>query len=117
MEYIELPYTKLFISKLGLMSKKKSPLFQLGDRVAERPKTHGSFATTLETRQRIAQYRKQRYGTVVGFKTKQNVRGDQLRVISIQWDYLSSPTDHAQARICHEKDLEFVMRNTLVPGE
>jgi hypothetical protein len=99
------------------MSKKKPPLFQLGDRVAERPKTHGSFATSAETQRRIAQYRKQRYGTVVNVKTKQNSRGDQLKVISIQWDHLSSPTDHAQARICHEKDLESVMRNTLVPGE
>jgi hypothetical protein len=99
------------------MSKKKPPLFQIGDRVAERPKTHGSFASSGETQLRIAQYRKQRYGTIVGFKTKQNSRGDQLKVISIQWDYLSSPTDHGQARICHEKDLESIMRNTLVPGE
>ena len=99
------------------MSKKTSSTFELGDRVAERPKTHGLFATSAETRARIAQYRKQRYGMVVGFKTKRNSRGDQLKVISIQWDYLSSPTDHAQSRICHEKDLESIMRNTLVPGE
>ena len=91
--------------------------YQIGDRVAERPKTHGLFTTNVETRMRIAQYRTQRYGTVVQLKTKTNAKGAALKILSIKWDHLQSPTDHAQMRICPIEDLQYLTKNTMVPGE
>ena len=40
--------------------KQKPVVFQVGDRVAERPKTHGIIAMRKGTKERIAQYRTQR---------------------------------------------------------
>jgi len=107
---------KLLIAKPGLMSK-QSFSYSIGDRVAERPKTHGLITCNPAVREQIAQYRKQRYGIVVGFKTKQNSRGDNIKFLRVLWDHLQSPTEHAQCRICPEDTLEEMMHNTMVPGE
>lgn len=92
-------------------------VFNVGDRVAERPKTHGLMAVRAEVKQRVAQYRNQRYGTVVGFKEKITARGSKQKIICVLWDHLKTPMEHAQCRICHESDLTYLMKNTLVPGE
>ena len=44
----------------------------VGDRVAERPKNHGIYSINQATKERISQYRTQRYGTVLETKTKKN---------------------------------------------
>ena len=54
------------------MTTKVQHVYAIGDRVAERPKAHGIVAVREEVKQRIAQYRAQRYGTVVGFNNKPN---------------------------------------------
>jgi hypothetical protein len=96
--------------------KNKVP-FKVGDRVAERPKAHGIFAIREEVKERIAQYRTQRYGTILDITEKRISNGRKQRMLRIQWDHLQSPTDHAQMRICHECDLEEMMKNVIVPGE
>jgi hypothetical protein len=91
--------------------------YKVGDRVAERPKTHGILTTNSSTRERIAKYRTQRYGTVLGSKEKKDRGGRTVKLLVIQWDHLKSPMEHAQFRICHERDLPTMMKNAMVPGE
>jgi hypothetical protein len=98
------------------MSSKKPHTYSIGERVAERPKTHGIMAVRKEVQQRIAQYRSQRYGTVLGVVEKPKANGKQ-KFLVIQWDHLQSPTEHAQMRICPIHELETLTKQTLVPGE
>jgi len=87
------------------MSTKRQYDYVIGDRVAERPKAHGIFAVRSETKERIQQYRNQRYGTVVGINLKPNKSGAKLKFLLIRWDHLKTPTEHAQMRICPADEL------------
>ena len=104
--YTKTPSTKLSNAKLGLMSKKQSiPKFQVGDRVAEKPKPHGIYAKTAATIERIKPYTTQRYGTVLD-TVYQGARGKaSVPYVKIMWDGTQTPVTHAQCRICLEKDL------------
>jgi len=82
------------------MSTKHQHQYAIGERVAERPKAHGIFAARNEVRDRIQQYRSQRYGTVVSINIKTNRNGNKQKFLLIKWDHLQSPTEHAQMRIC-----------------
>jgi len=82
------------------MKTKAQHTYSIGDRVAERPKAHSIVAVRKEVKQRTAQYRAQRYGTVVGLTSKPNIRGAKQKFLLIQWDHLKTPTEHAQMRIC-----------------
>ena len=99
------------------MTTKRQFDYKIGDRVAERPKTHGVFATSKEAHARIKQYRNQRYGTIVGFNTKKNSRGAEMKLLLVKWDHLTSPSEHAQMRLCPASELDKLAMNTLVPGE
>jgi hypothetical protein len=96
---------------------KSKAIYGIGDRVAERPKTHGLMAVRKEVQERIAQYRSQRYGTVVGFSEKTTSRGAKQKLLHILWDHLQTPTEHAQCRICPIDDLAKLSREVIVPGE
>jgi hypothetical protein len=82
------------------MTTKAQFTYQVGDRVAERPKTHGLIAIRQEVKDRIAQYRSQRYGTVVDVVTKPLKGKRTIKMLRVQWDHLKTPTEHAQCRIC-----------------
>jgi len=82
------------------MMTKSKQAYAIGDRVAERPKAHFIAAVREEVKDRISQYRSQRYGTVVGLTTKANSRGAKQKFLLIKWDHLQTPTEHAQMRIC-----------------
>lgn len=99
------------------MSTKRQFTYAIGDRVAERPKIHGIFATRPESKERIKQYRQQRYGEVVGINYKKNARGQQQRFLLVKWDYSNNPTEHATARICPVSELERLTKEVIVPGE
>jgi len=99
------------------MSNRAQYQYAIGDRVAERPKTHGIYTRHADVRQRIAQYRTQRYGTVIDIKTKGMSGGRKMKVLVIQWDNLKTPTEHAKMRICPIQELDRLSKNTLVPGE
>lgn len=98
------------------MPSKKQHTYSIGDRVAERPKTHGLMAVRKEVQDRIAQYRSQRYGTILDIVEKPKANGKQKYLV-IQWDHLKSPTEHAQMRICPISELDNLTKNTIVPGE
>ena len=98
------------------MSTKRQFDYKIGDRVAERPKLHGVFARQ-ETMPKIQQYRSQRYGTVVGLNIKVNKTGNKRKYLLIQWDYLKSPMEHDQSRICPVAELDHLTKQTIVPGE
>lgn len=98
------------------MPSQKQPHYKVGDRVAERPKTHGLIAVRKEVQSRIAQFRSQRYGTILKIYEKPKTRGKQTMLV-IQWDHLKSPTEHAQMRICHIDKLDSIVKSTLVIGE
>jgi len=93
------------------MTTKVQHTYAIGDRVAERPKAHGIVAVREEVKQRIAQYRAQRYGTVVGFNNKPNKLGRAQKFLLIKWDHLKSPTEHAQMRICPINELTKLQAN------
>lgn len=99
------------------MSTKRQFDYTIGDRVAERPKSHGIYARSQQTRERISQYRNQRYGEVVGINYKKNSVGAAQRFLLVRWDHLPSPTEHAAARICPVSELERLTKEVLVPGE
>ena len=99
------------------MPKNTKTKFIVGDRVAERPKTHGLMAVRKGVEERIAQYRSQRYGTIVGFKETKRRDGLRMNVLVIQWDHLKSPTEHAQMRICPISELDKLTKQVIVPGE
>lgn len=98
------------------MASKKQFKYKIGDRVAERPKTHGLIAVRKDVQGRIAQYRSQRYGTVLDIYDKPKTRGKQTMLV-IQWDHLKSPTEHAQMRICPIEQLAIISKHVLVCGE
>jgi len=99
------------------MSTKPQFTYAVGDRVAERPKTHGIFTSNAKTKERIAQHRSQRYGTVLEIKTKQNIKGIGIKLIVVQWDHLASPSEHAQMRICPVTHLQQLTNNAFIVGE
>ncbi len=86
------------------MKSKPQYKFKIGDRVAERPKTHSAFATRPETMAITRQY-KQRYGTVVDIKHKRARDKRVMRYLLIKWDHLKSPMEHQQCRICPIEEL------------
>jgi hypothetical protein len=90
----------------GPMSKKQtSPKFQIGDRVAEKPKPRAIYAKNTATIARIKPYTVQRYGTVLD-TVYQGARGKvSVPYVKIIWDGAQTPVTHAQCRICLEKDL------------
>lgn len=99
------------------MTNKRQFDYKIGDRVAERPKIRGIFATRVESRERIKQYSSQRYGKVVGIKHKRNARGYVQRFLVIKWDHLNTATEHLAARICPVSELERLTNQMIVPGE
>jgi len=82
------------------MTTKRQHTYVIGERVAERPKAHFIAVVRNEVKDRISQYRSQRYGTVVALTTKPNSRGAKQKFLLIKWDHLQTPTEHAQMRIC-----------------
>lgn len=99
------------------MTTKRQFNYKIGDRIAERPKTHGMYTDKPEVRARISQYRKQRYGEVVGINYKRNSRGIKQKFLLIKWDYSNSPTEHATMRICPMAELDRLSKEFIVPGE
>jgi hypothetical protein len=97
---ISLNTTHLIPLTATTMTTKRKTDYNIGDRVAERPKSHGIFAVRNEVKDRIQQYRSQRYGTVIGINIKPNRNGRKQKFLLIKWDHLKSPTEHAQMRIC-----------------
>lgn len=101
---------------LGMSSKRQFD-YRIGDRVAERPKTHGLFTRSQETRDRIKQYRNQRYGTVVGMSTRANKNSSRYKILLIQWDGRKTPSEHARMRICPASEIARLTNEVVVPGE
>lgn len=101
---------------LGMSSKRQFD-YRIGDRVAERPKTHGIYTRSPELRHQLQQYRKQRYGTIVGMSTKANKNGSRYKILLIQWDGLKTPSEHARMRICPASEIARLTNEAVVPGE
>jgi len=74
--------------------------FEVGDRVAERPKNSLIQFTTKEGRQRAAANSGQRYGTLVECVLKKNARKDEIRYWLVLWDGSKTPSLHCQGRLC-----------------
>jgi hypothetical protein len=96
------------------MTNRANRIFQVGDRVAERPKTHGMIAVRAAAREQVAKYRSQRYGTVVDFTAKKIKTGGYQKFLVIQWDHLQTPSEHARGRICHIDEFSKLMNETIV---
>ena len=99
------------------MPRKQTPFkFKIGDRVAERPRHHGSFATTNKGKATYKKYERQRYGTVLDLEIKVNARGRKRKFIKVCWDDGNYINTHEQMRLCSIEDLETItidMRQTI----
>jgi len=82
------------------MSKAKH-IYEVGDRVTERPIVKPCVSKSAASFKII-----QRIGTVVGKTRKVNKRGSRDSFLTIQWDHLKQPSEHAQHRICLLEDLK-----------
>ena len=116
MHLVFLSTTPLILLTAIIMPTKRQFDYKIGDRVAERPKLHAVFATE-RSMPKIQAYRSQRYGTVVGMNIKVNKTGNKRKYLLIQWDYLKSPMEHDQSRICPVSELDRLTKQTIVPGE
>ena len=105
---MQLLFQESLITKCGLMSKSNPPRFKTGDRVAEKPKPTYIQTKDQATKDRIAQYRVQRLGTVTGYVYKTSRTGTKSPYVQVQWDHLASPCTHAQCRLCFENELPYV---------
>lgn len=80
--------------------------------MAERPKATAIPNLSPEVNSRIAAYRTQRYGVVVDLFTKKSVtrtrRVIEHKFLRVLWDGKTTPSEHAQMRICHEAELETI---------
>lgn len=99
------------------MSTKRQFEYNVGDRVAERPRPQSFFTKSKEVENRIKRYATQRYGKIVGFTERVDSRGTKRKVVIVQWDGLKTPSPHETMRICPESELATITKNTLVPGE
>jgi len=99
------------------MTTKRQFTYAIGDRVAERPKPTGLLTKYYDVAQRIAKYRTQRYGYVVEIKEKTDASGRRRKVLMVQWDHLSLPTEHATMRICPASEIARLTKEVIVPGE
>ena len=91
------------------MTSKPQYRFKIGDRVAERPKPHATFAIRKEALQITKKCRTQRYGTIVDIFHKRARDQRVMRYLLIKWDHLQSPSQHMQSRICHVEDFPQIM--------
>lgn len=99
-----------------MANKKLKIAFQVGDRVAEKPKPVGISKKqyVLATQAGITT---QRHGVVTDVVIKTN-SCDKRRLVyvQVQWDHLNSPVTHLQNRLCKESDLttkQNVYRNAI----
>ena len=99
------------------MPSKPTPFkYNIGDRVAERPKVHLSCATTPQGIAKSKQLTFQRYGTVVNLSIKKDSRGAKRKFIDVRWDHNQSISTHEQMRLCFISDLKKLteeMRNII----
>jgi hypothetical protein len=94
----------LKIKKREQMTRKKPNPFEIGDRVAERPKATAIPNLSPAAVAIAAANRTQRYGVVTGLKVKVNRQGAKTNYVEVLWDHLTTPSIHAQCRLCHIKD-------------
>jgi len=94
---------------------KPAQIFKIGDRVAERPKSTIIPNLRSDSIEKIAKYRYQRFGVVVDvFVKTSTTKDDKLnhtKFLKILWDGKNTPSNHAQMRICHERDFHNEMKN------
>jgi hypothetical protein len=85
------------------------PRYKAGDRVAERPKHSLLSCIRQESREAVAKFSKQRYGTVIDTFIKVSPRRGKppmrQQVVRILWDGHPSPAEHVQMRICFIDEL------------
>ena len=85
-------------------------MFKAGERVAERPKASVIPGLRPESQKIVAQYRSQRYGTVIEtfikVSTTKNKKQIKQRFVRVIWDGQQTPSEHAQMRLVHEDKLQ-----------
>ena len=92
------------------MTRNKT-VFQVGDRVAERPKNMIFSGLSTKARQTAAANNQQRYGIVTGLTTKVSTSKQVTKYVLVKWDHLQSASEHSQSRICHIADVHSIVAN------
>lgn len=95
-------------------SRAAAPKFNVGDRVAERPKSNYIPGLRAESREKIAPYSAQRYGVVIETFTKVNGgsrRTVETKYVRVLWDDHATPMEHAQFRLVLADELPQVLES------
>ncbi len=95
-------------------SRAAAPKFNVGDRVAERPKSNYIPGLRPESRKKIAPYSAQRYGVVIETFVKTNVslrRTVETKYVRVLWDDHPAPMEHAQSRLVLADELPQVLES------
>jgi len=80
--------------------------FQVGDRVARRPRAELNVAASASAKKAFnLSTRQSLHGTVTGFTIKTNSRGATRKFIQVKWDDSSSVSEHEQMRLCFASEL------------
>lgn len=91
------------------MSKKKKIIkFQVGDRVAERPKDNYIPMISPEKVSVVLKNSTQRTGQVTGIVEKRDARKHLCTYYNVSWDN-NTTSQHAQFRLCHEHELAAIL--------
>ena len=91
-----------------MASRKKTVKFQVGDRVAERPKDNRIFCINKGKIPVAAKHSTQRIGTVLEITAKRDVRKHLCFYYRVRWDN-NTTSQHAQFRLCREDELPDVL--------
>ncbi len=95
-------------------SRAAAPKFNVGDRVAERPKSNYIPGLRPASREKIALYSVQRYGVVIETFIKANVslrRTVETKYVRVLWDDHPAPMEHAQSRLVLADELPQVLES------
>lgn len=84
--------------------------FAVGDRVSEKPRVHLGLAVKQENQRRYTS----RTGTVIQHVVKTRKNGHHAKYLFILWDGFSTPTEHAQMRLCAASQLQSLQQDVIL---
>lgn len=95
------------------MSKRNRPRiirFNIGDRVAEKPKDNYISGVARDKTELVKLNSTQRIGTITALCEKQDSRKHTYVYYDVLWDNKRS-SQHAQFRLCHEHELNEIVKS------
>lgn len=92
------------------MPRKTKPKFDIGERVAEKPKATFISNISKDKIEIVVKNSTQRYGKVVDVLQKVGTNKQRMTYYKVAWDN-NTVSQHAQFRLCKESELPIVIQN------